>query len=282
MARLQGLPATMAAIALIATGAPQAAHASSPEEGGRTPPAREGTPLASEKRISRDRLQNVLERQMDSVGGASGAYVYDVDANSNRFLYSDSGQNRRILASNSKLFATAPYLERFGAEGRLKTRIFERGKRRGGRERTLRGSLVLVGDGDPALAAPRFANDRNLPLTRLDPLAKAVKDAGIRRVDGNVLADPTIFDSARSVPMPGVTPGPGDLPTLSGLSFNRGTEGGGYASSPARNAGEELVAELRERGVRVTGGVKVDGAPDRLFDEDPLGTVHSPTAKTLA
>ena len=109
-----------------------------------------------------------------------------------------------------------------------------------------------------------------------------MKNAGIRRVKGKVVADPTVFDGAGSVPMPGVTPDPGDLPTLSGLSFNRGTQGGDYAPSPARNAGNELIAELKERGVRVTGGVKVDGVPDRLFESEPLGTVGSPSAKAFA
>ena len=211
-----------------------------------------------------------------------GAYVYDTDANSNRLIYSDSGANSRILASNSKLFPTAAYLEKFGGNGRLKTRVFERGKRTGGRERTLKGSLVLVGDGDPALAQTGFAHAHNLPLTSLGPLANAVKNAGIRRVKGKLVADPTVFDGAGSVPMPGVNPDPGDLPTLSGLSFNRGTQGGGYAPSPARNAGNELIAELKERGVRVTGGVKVDGVPDRLFENEPVGTVRSPSAKAFA
>ena len=141
------------------------------------------------------------------MGGASGAYVYDVEANSKRLLYSDSGSNSRILASNSKLFTTAAYLDRFGGSGRLKTRVFERGKRTGGRERTLKGSLVLLGDGDPALAVSGFAASRNLPLTSVGPLAKAVKDAGIRNVKGKIVADPTIFDGAGSVPMPGVRPG---------------------------------------------------------------------------
>jgi len=282
MARLQGLPAALTAFVALWLGA-DAALGAAPEERGRTPVAREGTPLASEKRISRDRLKAILEREIDSAGGASGAYVYDVDANSDRLLYSDSGSNSRILASNSKLFATAAYLERFDAEGRLETRVFERGKRTGGRARTLKGSLVLVGDGDPALAVSGFAQSRNLPLTTLGPLAQAAEDAGIRTVKGNIVADPTIFDGARSVPMPGVTPDSGDLPPLSGLSFNRGTaNGGGYASSPARNAGDELLRELRERGVRVTGRVKVDGVPERLFDTDALGAVASPPAKALA
>ena len=280
--RLRGLPGLWAAIAALSLSA-DAAVAALPDEGGRTPVAREGTRLAAEKRISRDHLRNILEREIDRVGGASGAYVYDVDANSKRLIYSDSGSNSRVLGSNSKLFTTAAFLERFGGGSRLETRIFLRGKRQGGRERTLKGSLVLVGDGDPALAASGFARARNLPLTSLGPLAKAVKDAGIRNVKGRIVADPTVFDGAGSVPMPGVDPDPGDLPTLSGLSFNRGTGGGGgYASSPARNAGEELRAELRERGVRVSGSVKVDGVPDRVLEADPLGSVTSPTAKALA
>ena len=250
-------------------------------DGGATPVAREGSRLASERSIGRDRLRSILENRMDSVGGASGAYVYDVDANSNRLIYSDSGSNGRVLASNSKLFPSAAYLERFGANGRLETRVFERGKRTGGRERTLNGSLVLVGDGDPALATSSFAQSRHLPVTNLGPLAEGVKNAGIRRVQGRIVADPTVFDGSRSVPMPGVTPDPGDLPPLSGLSFNRGLENGSYAASPARNAGQALRAELRERGIRVTGGVRVDGTPDRLQEKEPVGSVLSPATQAL-
>ena len=281
MANLRVLAGILAAVALFAAGA-EASFGQGAGEGSSTPVARDGSPLAAKRAISRSRLRGILENQMDSVGGASGAYVYDVDANSNRLLYSDSGTNSRVLASNTKLFTTAAYLERFGGGSRLETRLFERGERQGGRERTLKGSLVLKGDGDPALAVSSFARSRNLPLTTRGPLAKAVKEAGIRTVKGKVVADPTVFDGKGSVPMPGVTPDPGDLPTLSGLSFNRGTQGGRYAPRPARNAGKELEAALRKRGIRVTNGVKVTGTPDRLLSRDPLGSVSSPTARSLA
>jgi serine-type D-Ala-D-Ala carboxypeptidase/endopeptidase (penicillin-binding protein 4) len=277
----RAIAGALTAVIVLAAGR-ETAFAQGPREGTSTPIARDGGPLSARKAISRERLRRILENQMDSVGGASGAYVYDTDANSNRLIYSDSGWNARSLASNSKLFTTAAYLEKFGGNGRLETRVFERGQRTGGRERTLKGSLVLAGDGDPALAQAGFAQARHLPLTSLGPLAQAVKEAGIRRVKGKLVADPTVFDSARSVPMPGVTPDPGDLPTLSGLSFNRGTQNGGYAPSPARNAAGELVAELKERGIRVTRGVKVDGVPDRLFESNPLGAVRSPPAKAVA
>ena len=280
--RILGTFAGVLTVAALAAGGAAPPAGALQDEGSSTPVAREGSALAAERGISRARLRRILENQMDSVGGASGAYVYDVDANANRLLYSDSAKKSRILASNTKLFTTAAYLQRFGSGDRLETSIFARGKRQGGRERTLKGSLVLKGAGDPALAEPSFARARNLPLTALGPLARAVRDAGIRRIEGKLIADPTVFDGSGSVPMPGVTPDPGDLPTLSGLSFNRGTQNGGYAPSPARNAGEELRSELRDRGIRVTGGVKVDGTPQRLAEKEPLGSVRSPTAKSFA
>lgn len=232
--------------------------------------------------ITEGQLRDALERQMDSVGGASGAYVSRIGRSSNRKLYSESGKSSRSLASNTKLFTTAAYLERVGGEGRLETRLFARGRRTGGRERTLKGALILVGDGDPALATPGFADQRNLPLTSLGPLARSVKDARIRTVKGDIIADPTIFDSQKTVPVPGVNPDAGDLPSLSGLSFNRGTEDGRYAQSPAKNAGDELEDELRDIGVRVTGKVRVRGASANTLGSAPLALVRSPTAKTLA
>lgn len=270
-------------LALCVTLAPASAHGAEAAtgDGGVTPVAREGTPLAAKRGVSKSQLRSMLKREMNSVGGASGAYVYDIEANQNRLLFSDAGQSRRILASNSKLFTTAAFLGRFGANGRLETRLYKRGKLLGPRKRILDGSLVLVGDGDPALAQSSFANANGLPLTEVDSLAQAVKRAGITRIRGSILADPTVFDSRKGVPTPGAAPGPGDLPTLSGLSFNRGTEGGGYASNPARSAGEELLRELRDRNIRVSGSVKVGGAPNKLLATRPFAKVRSPAAQAL-
>ncbi len=227
--------------------------------------------------ISRGELQSVLEREVNAVGGASGAYVYEVEANRKPLLFAESKGRSRSLASNTKLFTTAAYLEGFGSGARHETRVFARGTRTGTGERTLRGSLVLVGGGDPALATPSFAKRKKLPLTSLDPLAKAVDEAGIKNVTGNLVADPTIFDSKGGVPTPGVNADPDDLPTLSGLSFNRGTE-----ENPPKSAGKELVAELKKRGVSVRGKVKVEGVPASSLDPVPLGAVESPSAAKLA
>jgi serine-type D-Ala-D-Ala carboxypeptidase/endopeptidase (penicillin-binding protein 4) len=231
--------------------------------------------------ITRDELKDILKSEMDSVGGHSGAYVLDLDESQNRVLYRESDRTGRSLASNTKLFTTAAYLEGFGGDSLLFTRLFADGELTGAADSTLDGSLVLVGGGDPALATRSFAKRKKLPLTSLKPLAKAVENAGIETVSGNLVADPTIFDEKGSVPVPGVNPDLGDLPTLSGLSFNRGTEDGNYAKNPPKNAGKELISELKKRGVRVQGKVKVEGAAPGVLSSDPLGLVESPSAKAL-
>ena len=65
----------------------------------------------------------------------------------------------------------AALLDRFGPSATLKTRLYARpGNAVEGH--TLRGSLVVVGAGDPALGRAGFARDNGLPLTPLGPLAQ--------------------------------------------------------------------------------------------------------------
>ncbi len=230
-----------------------------------TPVARPGTTLAAREAMSKSRLRRTLARQMRRVGGGSGAWVGRLTARGARGVFADSGSKRRIIASNSKLFATAAFLDRFGAEGELTTRVFARGKRRGTGERVLSGNLYLVGDGDPALGKSGIGR-----------LARAVQAAGIRKVAGGIRADDSIFDRRRSVPQPGITGGP-FLTTLSGLSFEQGRGPG----DPARAAAEELRRKLKRRGIRVRGGIKVADAPANVLNGDPLGGSASPRAQSL-
>ncbi|TMK73936.1 MAG: hypothetical protein E6G48_04595, partial [Actinobacteria bacterium] len=134
--------------------------------------------------ISRSRLRHGLSNQMHRVGGASGAWVTDMDAAGNGTLFSWASHTRRILASNTKLFTMAAVLDRFGATGTLKTRLYAR-PRNAIDGHTLRGSLVVVGAGDPALARAGFARHNGLPLTRLGALTSDVRRAGIKRVTGS-------------------------------------------------------------------------------------------------
>ena len=210
---------------------------------------------------------------MHRVGGASGAWVTDMDAAGNGTLFSWASHTRRILASNTKLFTMAAVLDRFGATGTLKTRLYAR-PRNAIDGHTLRGSLVVVGAGDPALARAGFARHNGLPLTRLGALTSDVRRAGIKRVTGSIRADDSIFDRHRGVPTTGVDAS-GELAPLSGLSFDSGIAHGHYAPNPELVAARALKRKLRAVGVRVRGGT------GRTLAKPPLGSVSSPRIKDL-
>jgi serine-type D-Ala-D-Ala carboxypeptidase/endopeptidase (penicillin-binding protein 4) len=229
--------------------------------------------------ISRSRLGHGLAKQMRHVGGASGAFVSDLDAPDNRTLFSWASRTRRVLASNTKLFTMAAVLDRFGPSATFKTRVYARPTSATGGH-TLHGSLALVGAGDPALGRRGFARRYGLPLTPLGQLAKDVRSAGIKRVTGGVRADDSIFDRRRGIPTTGVDAS-GELGPLSGLSYNSGIVHGRYARNPELVAARALKHKLRRAGVYVKGGIGRVNLSGRALRGRPLGSVGSPSVKSL-
>ncbi len=215
---------------------------------------------------------------MRAAGGHSGAWVYDLKAG--KTLYKNQANKRRILASNTKLFTTTAVLGRYGAGHQFKTRIWLRGERRGPGKRTLHGSVDLVGAGDPALASSSFARDNGLPVTRLGILAARVKHEGIRKIQGNIVADPSVFDGHRSIPQPGISGGP-FLGPLSGLSYDSGFDSGHYAKNPPRQAGLALRHSLQKQGIKVTGAVRVGRVPGKVTKHKRFAAVSSPKLSSL-
>jgi serine-type D-Ala-D-Ala carboxypeptidase/endopeptidase (penicillin-binding protein 4) len=268
--------AALAALALVTP----AAHAGAPDLPGRTPAAVPGTPAATKRALSRDELARELRQQLRQAGGASGAWVADVDApRGERLLFADSDRRPLVLASNQKLFTTAAILARFGPDRRFSTGVYVRGEVRGG---VLDGNLVLLGAGDPAFGSRSFAARRGLPLTPVRPLARAVDRAGIERVTGRVRADDTIFDRRRGVGATDWGPDP-YLSPLSGLSFNSGfAEDGSYAERPELVAARHLHEALKKLGVEVRRGIGRADLGAALLDRiEPLREVRSPELRTL-
>ncbi len=246
----------------------------SPNDGGKTPTARPGTELASERALSRSGLRAKLANAMNAAGGASGAFVLDLDAQRSGSLFGDQANERRVPASNQKLFTTAAFLDALGPKGKLETRAYVKGKLRGAGRSVVDGDLVIVGDGDPAFGTRKFARAANQPVTRVAALATAVKARGIKRIEGRILADDSIFDRKRAA-------GP-YLSPLSGLSFNDGyDDDGSYASAPELNAAVALKNALRKRGIKVDGRVGHTNLSDSALNDDPLATVASPPVSEL-
>jgi D-alanyl-D-alanine carboxypeptidase/D-alanyl-D-alanine-endopeptidase (penicillin-binding protein 4) len=269
MSRFRRLMITV--LALAASAAPAAAAI---DDGGSTPVAKPGTAAASERALSASQLRAQLADAMRGAGGASGAFVFDVDANGDGALYGNDADERRVPASNEKLFTTAAFLDELGPEAHLETRAFARGELTGSGDSTLDGDLVVVGDGDPAFGTAKFARANDQPVTRVSSLAGEIAKAGVKRITGRVLADDSIFDRKRAA-------GP-DLSPLSGLSFNDGYDAaGGYARDPELLAARAMKQALRKRGVQVSGGVGHVNLPDSVTDRRPLASVASPSVATL-
>ena len=115
-------------------------------------------------------------------------------------------------ASVTKLFSTAAAWDAFGPEHRFTTQLFRRGEVKAG---VLRGDLILKANGDLTLGGRTNANGsidfRNGdhtysnfydtaeitapdPLHGLDDLAAQIADSKIRRIEGEILIDDTLFD----------------------------------------------------------------------------------------
>ena len=213
--------------------------------------------------INRSQLQRRLKRLVRRAPSSSGFYVYDLDAARAPVLFDRRQNERRKLASNTKLFTTATALQRLGAKGRIQTAVRTRGSVNG--NGGLKGDLFLVGGGDPTLAGAGIRS-----------LAKQVEQAGIMRISGDLRADDSVFDRLRGVPDSGWGPSPYIAP-LAGLVYGGST----YSQDPALAAGEALRHRLRKRGIKLGGGVKRGVAGKRVRSRKPIASISSPSIAAI-
>lgn len=215
-------------------------------------------------KISRKTLRQRLDSLARQAPGASGIYVYDYGAGGKRTVFADGAGSRRKLASNTKLFTTATALDHFGAAGRLTTRVKQQGRLLPTGK--LKGSLYLVGGGDPSLGSGGMSE-----------LAREVRRAGVKRIGGDLVVDDTVFDRKRGVPDSGFGPSPYIAP-LAGLTYGGST----YSGDPAIAAGSAFRSFLAEAGIKLSGGLKQRKLPGKLRAREAIADYESPTMASLA
>lgn len=194
-------------------------------------------------------------------------------------LVRERGDRPIVPASTLKVLTAVVALERLGDDHRFRTEV------RGPVpvEGIVHGDLGLVGGGDPLLATDAVIEHRrlhDLHPTRLDALADAVHDAGVRRVEGRIVGDESRYDAHRTVPgWPDRFVDQEQSGPLSALTVDDGYEwdlDGDRATrrrsgDPARSAAATLTTLLRERGITVTGDAAAGPAPPA----DPIAAVES-------
>ena len=240
------------------------------------------TPLDETERSTAARLTRLVDRI--EVPGLVGMSVLDADG---QVVFEHQATTTMLPASTQKMAVAAAALVHLGPSHRYTTTVNASVAPNAGG--VVHGDLVLVGGGDPTLATPEFASvEPDRPRTPLATLATRIRKAGIRRVTGRVLADPTILS-----PEPIAAGWPPryfdqlDATRISGLTVDAGRRlfvARGYlqataASDPARTAAVALRRLLRERGVRFGRGVQVLGRPSTAAVQ--VASISSPPLGSL-
>ena len=130
-------------------------------------------------------LRGMLSNHVHATRFAASAWgVKIVSLDTGRTLFEHDSGKLLSPASNTKLFTVAAGLDRLGAGFRFRTSLYSAG--RPGPDGTLAGDLVVYGRGDPGFRSDLHSNDL---LRAFFPLARALTNAGVRRVDGHLIAD---------------------------------------------------------------------------------------------
>ncbi len=101
-----------------------------------------------------------------------------------------NGDKSLVPASNLKLLTTAAALAYLGPDYRFSTELGYTGFLKEG---VLSGDLIVVGGGDPTLGSQQVTGSRDMEAVVLE-WARAVRRAGINRINGSVIADISYFD----------------------------------------------------------------------------------------
>lgn len=127
--------------------------------------------------------------QEESLSNASISF-HVIDLQNDSTLAEYNAKQTLTPASTTKLFATASSYELLGANYSPKTRIYYRGTI--DKQGILNGDILLRGGGDPTLGS-RYFNTDSTKNNFLSEWVVAIKQVGITRINGTIIADASSF-----------------------------------------------------------------------------------------
>ncbi|MCP5523101.1 MAG: D-alanyl-D-alanine carboxypeptidase/D-alanyl-D-alanine-endopeptidase [Verrucomicrobiales bacterium] len=140
---------------------------------------------------NRDELNNAVDAIIGQPRYATARWgVHVVSLDTGRELINRDAHRLFVPASNTKIFSGALAWHDLGPDFRIRTSLLAATSPDG--SGTLHGDLVVYGRGDPSFTA-RF-HDGQVDQA-LEPLVQALREAGVRRVTGDLVADESYFRS---------------------------------------------------------------------------------------
>ena len=169
-----------------------------------------------------------------------------IDLATGQTLFARNADRSLAPASNEKLTVTYAALVELGTSYRFRTALLGVGSQD---ENVWHGDVFLKGYGDPTLTS-----------SELEGLAAQLKELGITRIDGRVLADESWFDAQRTAPGWKAAFFINESPPLSALVVDRGQYDGHTARQPALAAAGQLRRLFLRHGI-TAGAVAIGRAP---------------------
>ncbi|MER1999702.1 MAG: D-alanyl-D-alanine carboxypeptidase/D-alanyl-D-alanine-endopeptidase, partial [Lysinibacillus sp.] len=129
---------------------------------------------------------SILDKSVSNAIGKTNSSVTLRSAKTGNIIYQHSGSIARQTASNMKLLTGAAVLQELGEQYRFETTLYIDGEIK---NNILHGDVYLKGSGDPTL---QYKN--------LQTIAKALRKKGIKKVEGNLYLDDTLFTGSTLPP----------------------------------------------------------------------------------
>jgi serine-type D-Ala-D-Ala carboxypeptidase/endopeptidase (penicillin-binding protein 4) len=280
------LPAVVLALVLgvaeiMSPGTPPARSAQSPpvrlqpEPGSRPAPGGVGNPK-QEATLDEEESQRAAawKKRISSIArGRSVGIALRLGETS---LYEHSARGTRVPASNQKLLLSMALFDLLDPNLRISTKAVAR--RTDGS--VVAGHLYVLGAGDPTISGGgRFGSSLPIRPTRLKRLARHIKQAGIRRIEGSVIGSTNYFTHDWFAP--GWKP---EFPSQfiaipTALTFDGNSHRGIHISDPERRAAVSLTRKLEAIGVAVNGSPSAGVPPS---DTTQIARVQSEPLRVLA
>ena len=147
-------------------------------------------PIALQAQPTADLEKLILDtrRSADMKHSTMSVCVYNVTQG--KQLYAYNAEVSMIPGSVNKIFTTGAGFARLGSNFRFVTKIGIRGEI--DREGVLHGNIYITGGGDPLLGSYRYR--QTTPDSLFNGWTLALKKKGVKRVDGRVCFNTSIFD----------------------------------------------------------------------------------------
>ena len=173
-ASLHGVVAIAALALLLDPAAARPIFAQQTAPPGAAPPT---APASASKQELAARLQRIVDDP--ALARAHVGLAVQV-AETGEVLFESEAEKRFVPASNTKIVTAAVALDALGPDHRWTTRLVADGPVVDG---TLTGDLWIIGDGDPVLSRQAVAG-----------WVPALRQAGIRHIDGSIVGDDRVFE----------------------------------------------------------------------------------------